>query len=174
MSSDPNFRASDRDRDRTADLLREHHAAGRLEPEEFNERLDRVFAARTIGELDELLADLPAIDAYPLPAASLPPRGRSSASLPADSVLGEVASGHGRLSPAWRAAWASWASVTLVCVVVWLLTGAGYPWPLWVAGPWGAMMAGRWILGTHPGDSGHGGGRPDGSPKEIGGPRDDG
>ena len=173
MSSDPNFRASDRDRDRTAELLREHHAVGRLDPEEFNERLDKAFAARTIGELDELLADLPAVDAYPLPTESLPRRGRPSAGLPADSVLGEVARDHGRLSPAWRAAWASWASVTLVCVVVWLLTGAGYPWPLWVAGPWGAVMAGRWIMGTHPGDSGHGGGQAGGRSKEIGGPQDD-
>lgn len=173
MSSDPKFRASDRDRDRTTDLLREHHAAGRLDPEEFNERLDKALAAKTIGELDELLSDLPVIDSYPLPTASLPPRGHSSASLPSDALLGQVASGHGRFSPAWRAAWASWASVTLVCVVVWLLTGAGYPWPLWVAGPWGAVMAGRWILGTHPGGSRHDGGHLGGGPGEIDGSDED-
>ena len=39
LASDPRIRASDADRDRTAALLREHHAAGRLTAEEFNERL---------------------------------------------------------------------------------------------------------------------------------------
>ena len=71
MVADPRIRASDDDRDRTA-ALREHHAVGRLSVEEFNERLDKVYAARTIGDLDELLADLPGIDLYRLPHASLP------------------------------------------------------------------------------------------------------
>ena len=53
-------------------LLREHHAAGRLTVEEFNERLDKAYAAKTLGELDELMSDLPAIDLYRLPDASLP------------------------------------------------------------------------------------------------------
>jgi hypothetical protein len=78
MPSDPRVRASDADRDRAAALLREHHAAGRLTMEEFRERLDRAFSAKTLGELDELLSDLPAIDLYELPDAALrrqrPPR----------------------------------------------------------------------------------------------------
>ena len=157
MPSDPSFRASDADRDRIADLLREHHAVGRLDPQEFAERLDKAFSAKTIGELDDLVADLPAVDTYPLPTSGLSRRTRySSASLPADSVLAAMSRGHGRFSPAWQAAWGSWLSVTLVCTVVWLLTGAGYPWPLWVAGPWGAVMAARWIMGSHPGGHDHG------------------
>jgi Domain of unknown function (DUF1707) len=75
-SSDPRIRASDEDRDRTGTLLREHHAAGRLTAEEFNERLDQVYAAKTLGDLDELLSDLPAIDRYRLPDASLHDRRR--------------------------------------------------------------------------------------------------
>jgi len=67
------IRASDDDRDRTARLLREHHAVGRLTLEEFNDRLERTYDARTLGELDDLLADLPAIDLYQLPAESLRP-----------------------------------------------------------------------------------------------------
>jgi hypothetical protein len=39
--------------------LREQHLAGRLESDEFQERLDRCYAAKTYGELDELIADLP-------------------------------------------------------------------------------------------------------------------
>jgi hypothetical protein len=71
MPSDPKLRASDADRERTAALLREHLAAGRLTAEEFQERLDAAYAAKTLGQLDELLADLPAIDLYELPDAAL-------------------------------------------------------------------------------------------------------
>jgi hypothetical protein len=77
VPGNPRIRASDADRDRVAALLREHHAAGRLTAEEFHERMDAALNAKTLGELDELLADLPVIDLYELPDASLrrrPPR----------------------------------------------------------------------------------------------------
>jgi hypothetical protein len=67
MPGNPRLRASDADRDRVAALLREHHAAGRLTADEFQERLVAAFSAKTMGELDELMADLPAIDLYNLP-----------------------------------------------------------------------------------------------------------
>lgn len=73
MPGDPKIRASDADRERVATLLREHHAEGRLTAEEFNERLDAAFAAKTVGDLESLLADLPAIDLYRLPAAGIKP-----------------------------------------------------------------------------------------------------
>jgi hypothetical protein len=147
MPSDPRMRASDSDRDRTAALLREHHAVGRLTAEEFKERLDRAYTAKTLGELDELLADLPAIDLYELPDASLrrPRRG-----LPGLPWLMELEPG-GRISPAWRAAWASWASVSLTAFLIWLLTG--HPaslWFLWVAGPYAAVLAVKWLAGGQP------------------------
>ena len=50
------LRASDAERERTATLLRDHAAAGRLTPEELDERLDVAYAARTVGELDALVA----------------------------------------------------------------------------------------------------------------------
>jgi hypothetical protein len=53
------LRAGDRDRDAIADVLREQHLAGRLETEEFQERLDRCYSAKTRAQLDELVADLP-------------------------------------------------------------------------------------------------------------------
>lgn len=155
MAPDPRLiRASDADRDRTANMLREHHAAGRLDADEFNERLDKVFAAKTIGDLDDLTADLPAVDPYPLPTSSLSRRPPGS-ELPAASVLDAMSRGRGRLSPAWQAAWGSWLGTALLLIIIWALTGAGYPWPLWVIGPWGVILAGRWIVGTHP--EGHGG-----------------
>jgi Domain of unknown function (DUF1707) len=156
MAADPKIRASDEDRDRVVSLLREHHAAGRLDAEEFNERLDKAYAAKTLGELDELLADLPAIDLYRLPDAGLPRYGRpkpgASSFLEAAATRpGGLARPHGRFSPAWASAWGSWFTLSLVCFVVWAISGAGYPWPLWVAAPLGAIMLGRWITGGHPG-----------------------
>jgi hypothetical protein len=157
MVADPRMRASDDDRDRTASLLREHHAAGRLTAEEFNERLDQVYTAKTLGELDELLSDLPGIDLYRLPDHGLrrgPVPGHGS--LPAAAASAVPATRpHGRLSPAWQAAWGSWVSVSAVLIVIWALTGANYPWFAWVIGPWGAVMLGRWVSGGHP--DGHGG-----------------
>ena len=112
MAGDPRIRASDDDRERTVSLLREHHAAGRLTLDEFNERLDKAYAAKTLGELDELMSDLPAIDLYRLPDASLPPHYRrqipGSGSLQAAAAGSGMARGHGRFSPAWQAAWGSW------------------------------------------------------------------
>jgi Domain of unknown function (DUF1707) len=156
MATDPNLiRASDQDRDRTANVLREHHAVGRLDADEFHERLDKVFSAKTMGDLEALTMDLPAVDPYPLPTSSLPRQYTGGgAGLPASTVLEAMSRGHGRFSPAWQAAWGSWLCTSLVLIVIWVLTGAGYPWPLWVIGPWGAVMAGRWIIGSHP--AGHG------------------
>ncbi len=54
------FRASDADRDRIADVLREALAEGRLQPEEHAERIDAVYRAKTLGELEPLVRDLPA------------------------------------------------------------------------------------------------------------------
>ncbi|MBY8877111.1 DUF1707 SHOCT-like domain-containing protein [Actinacidiphila acidipaludis] len=54
------LRASDADRDRIADILREALAEGRLDATEHSERLDRVYAAKTQGELEPLVRDLPA------------------------------------------------------------------------------------------------------------------
>ncbi len=59
MMRNPNLRASDADRDATADRLRQHHTDGRLDQDEFQERLERCFAAKTVGELVELTRDLP-------------------------------------------------------------------------------------------------------------------
>jgi Domain of unknown function (DUF1707) len=56
---DRDLRAGDRDRDAVAEVLREQHLAGRMDTDEFQERLDRCYAAKTFAELDELVADLP-------------------------------------------------------------------------------------------------------------------
>jgi hypothetical protein len=171
MPSDPKIRASDADRDRTAALLREHHAAGRLTLDEFNERLDKAYAAKTTGELDVLLADLPAIDLYKLPDASLRPGQPNSSPLPWRRPPGTLMAAGGRFSPAWRAAWGSWLSITSICLVIWLLAGASLanPWFLWLIGPWGILMLGRWLTGA-PSHHGHGRGMPPGGGEPGSGP----
>jgi hypothetical protein len=65
-----NLRASDADRERTAEVLREAAGDGRLTMEELNERLDQVYAAKTYAELEPITHDLPASGtAAPVPAA---------------------------------------------------------------------------------------------------------
>ena len=59
MSRRATLRASDADRERIADRLRHATGEGRLLAEELEERLERTFAARTYGELDAVVADLP-------------------------------------------------------------------------------------------------------------------
>src|SRR5919198_6373363 len=56
----PALRASDDDREETVIALRDHAVAGRLTLEEFTERMSSAYQARTSGELDELVQDLPA------------------------------------------------------------------------------------------------------------------
>jgi hypothetical protein len=64
------MRASDSDRDAVVSDLSEHLQAGRLTTGEFDERMGRALAARTWGELRDLLADLPATRLAPqAPAA---------------------------------------------------------------------------------------------------------
>jgi Domain of unknown function (DUF1707) len=139
VPGDPRIRASDADRDRTATLLREHHAAGRLTAEEFADRMDKALEAKTVGELDELLADLPAIDLYQLPDASLrrvPPRsGQSLLPVDPDRPASPV-----KFTPG-GVAIGAWGVVTAALVAIWAVTavigvGTWFPWWALVAIPW--------------------------------------
>jgi hypothetical protein len=56
----PDLRASDADRDQAAATLGGALAVGRLTSTEYAERLDAVYAARTMGDLAPLTRDLPA------------------------------------------------------------------------------------------------------------------
>jgi hypothetical protein len=59
MASGFEMRVGHAERDAVAAELREHYAAGRLTLDELNERLDKVFAAKTKGDLNALMTDLP-------------------------------------------------------------------------------------------------------------------
>ncbi len=55
----PELRASDADREQVAEILRDALAEGRLDMEEFEERLDATYKARTYGDLAPITRDLP-------------------------------------------------------------------------------------------------------------------
>src|SRR4051794_16273631 len=62
---DAHLRMSDRDRERVVARLNDAVAEGRLDIGEFEERLVGVLAARTFGEVEPFLADLPAVPGPP-------------------------------------------------------------------------------------------------------------
>jgi Domain of unknown function (DUF1707) len=70
MSETPETRIGDADRDKAAEYLREHMAAGRLDATEFDERLTKALTAKVASELDALFVDLP--EPKPHPGGSLP------------------------------------------------------------------------------------------------------
>ena len=79
MATGPDLRIGDADRETAATRLREHYVQGRLTLEEFNERLDAVFAATTQSQLSALTHDLPpaASASAPLPVATGASRERA-------------------------------------------------------------------------------------------------
>jgi hypothetical protein len=70
------WRASDADREKTAEALREAAAEGRIGLDELDDRLSAVFAAKTYGELEPIIADLPAAGSAP---SAPSPAGSASA-----------------------------------------------------------------------------------------------
>jgi hypothetical protein len=81
------LRASDADRERVAEILRQAAGEGRLALDELEERLGVVYAARTYAELEPVTEDLPAHTAHPAPAPSRAP-GATSTKGGAVAILG--------------------------------------------------------------------------------------
>ncbi|MGH9101456.1 MAG: DUF1707 domain-containing protein [Acidimicrobiales bacterium] len=106
----PELRASNDDRERTVELLRQHFQEGRLDQEELGGRIEQALSARTLGELARLTDDLPG----PVPAPSpTPPAAAAAGSTRYGPLLGQylllnagmigiwALSGHGSFWPAW-------------------------------------------------------------------------
>ena len=79
MATDDPIRASDTDREAVVATLREAYMAGRLNLDEFDERMTSAYAAKTWGDLRELTADLPV---QPVLGSDLPDRQPSPSSSP--------------------------------------------------------------------------------------------
>src|SRR3954468_23245483 len=76
----PALRASDADREAVAERLRVASVEGRIDSEELEQRLSQVYAARWVGELDRIVADVvppppapPPAPSYPQPYVAYPP-----------------------------------------------------------------------------------------------------
>ncbi|WP_219466442.1 DUF1707 SHOCT-like domain-containing protein [Nonomuraea rhizosphaerae] len=138
MAQSPEMRASDSDRDKVAAVLREHTAQGRITMDEFNERLEALYASKTYGELARLTSDLPDVDL----------RHKQPAKLTSSAPSTKAGMHNGM-----RAAWGAWAAASSVNWVIWLIVSITsghviYPWPLWVMGPWGAILLMSTLFGT--------------------------
>ncbi|MCX5560447.1 DUF1707 domain-containing protein [Streptomyces sp. NBC_00038] len=84
MSAEPTeLRASDADRDRITDILRDALAEGRLTAEEHSERVEGVLATKTVGELDQFVRDLPAAHGpRATPAYTIAPNRPTAGAIP--------------------------------------------------------------------------------------------
>lgn len=71
---DPQVRIGDADRERATSELARHYADGRLDHDEYTERLDAVWTARTREDLQTLFLDLPRPSGPVRPATSRPAR----------------------------------------------------------------------------------------------------
>uniref|UniRef100_A0AAU2JQ63 DUF1707 domain-containing protein n=1 Tax=Streptomyces sp. NBC_00049 TaxID=2903617 RepID=A0AAU2JQ63_9ACTN len=75
----PELRASDADRDRVVERLRDAVAEGRLDMEEFEERLEAAYKSRTYAELEPLTRDLPGPGVSPVAVQAVGPSGSGTA-----------------------------------------------------------------------------------------------
>jgi hypothetical protein len=145
---DPHLRAADADRAAVATVLGQHMSAGRLTMDEYDERLAKAYAAKTYGELDQITADLPSTGLAPRQAAASP--SPASAPAPVETHGGWDADPH---------SWRSWVTTSLIVLTIWAVTSLAsweflYFWPVWVIGPWGAVLLAQTITrrGNGPGD----------------------
>jgi hypothetical protein len=140
------LRAADSDRAKVADRLRVALDEGRLSLGEYDERLQQAYAAKTYGELDKLMVDLPAT--APAERSQVVPRPAAS---PEEAKAGSGA-GPAEVGRWLAGVWGAWLVAVLVNVVIWAAVSIGnhemiYFWPIWVGGPWGAVLLAITISG---------------------------
>jgi hypothetical protein len=112
------LRASDLDRHRTVDFLRQHAGEGRLTTDELEDRIEQAYAAKTLGELAVLTVDLPE---DPRAAFGL----RHPLEVPADPTR--------RFKVKLLRQVRRWATIDLAAILVWAFSGHnGGFWPGYV------------------------------------------
>ncbi|MEO3771686.1 DUF1707 domain-containing protein [Micromonospora sp. B9E7] len=154
MEGRDGMRAADADREAAAERLRVALNEGRLDLHEYDERLQRAYAARTYAELDALLTDLPSVT--PMQRSALDPAAAAGvpAGLPGDQP---VAAARGVTARWLTEVWLPYLRVIAIVVTIWAVTSllSGellYFWPVWVAGPWGAVLVVRTFTGLTGGE----------------------
>lgn len=138
MNDKDKLRIGDSDRELVSRLLKSAVDEGRLTLPEYDERLQLVYEAKTVGDLGPVTGDLMGAGRGVLEvdeAGGIAPAG-GAPRRPARKRSG---------TPVWvRWMWFGWSVPSLLTSVIWVIaltTGVGtwYPWPLWVAGPLGAL-----------------------------------
>jgi hypothetical protein len=129
------MRVSDIERQRAVEELRRHCAAGRLDVDEYAQRIEQVLSAGTLEEIDHVLADLPMVRIAD-PAGSS--KGRALDLVGSDTV-GSSAGRHHRLSG--RVAATAVVLLTVVIVVAAVLLAFLASWA------WAAVLVAGWLLG---------------------------
>jgi len=129
------MRAGDSDRQAVADKLKQALDEGRLDLGEYDERLQRTYAAKTYGDLSGLLDDLPGI-ALSTPPATPPPAHAGPVPQQA-APLPVTASRPGQLVRVWLG---GFGGIFVVSTVIWLVSSLGtghalYFWPVWLLIP---------------------------------------
>jgi hypothetical protein len=144
------MRAADADRERVAERLRIALDEGRLNLQEYDDRLREVYAAKTYAELDKLLVDLPG----PTPFS------RSQVAVPGPATVAQPGP-DGQYPDATRRwiadLWSGWTRVVAICAGIWAVTAVAagnltYFWPVWVAGPWGVLLLVQTVSGLASGE----------------------
>ena len=136
------MRAGDSDRQAVADRLKVALDEGRLDLNEYDERLQQTYAAKTYADLDGLLSDLP---------GTVPPQQSQVAAYQRPAAPGQPPAAPRQSHPL---AWVGpYGGVVLVCVLIWALSSASsghltYFWPIWVMipmilGVFGNLTGGR-------------------------------
>jgi len=122
MAAGSGVRIGDAEREKVATGLREHYAHGRLTLEEFQQRLDAVFAAKTDTDLARVTADLPHTDPYAPPWPPSQPFSTPTANYPVAAAPGQ---GYRRCG---SKAFSYVAACLALCVLVAALI-ASFSWP---------------------------------------------
>jgi Domain of unknown function (DUF1707)/2TM domain len=117
------LRASDADREQFVEALGQHHVDGRLTADELSERTGLAYQARTLGDLDALATDLPALPAQAAPT------GRAGAGPPVRPRPPGPSRAAAKAALYRTVLWFGMVSVLLL--VIWAFTGADYFWPVW-------------------------------------------
>jgi hypothetical protein len=143
------MRAGDADRKAVADQLKTALDEGRLDLSEYDERLQKAYAAKTFADLDGLLDDLPG--AVPPQQSRIEPAQAQPA---ASSVPGGAPAPSGPGGQRWARWIGPYGGAFLVCVLIWAVTSASagrlvYFWPVWMLIPIVLGVGGQWFGYSH-------------------------
>ena len=123
-------RATDADRQRAVARLRVAAGEGAIDLDELEQRITLAFEARNLGELAQVTADLPATI---LPPGAKAPKHRHPLVLEDDEFRGHLT---------------TFVLVIGMLWVIWLLGGAGHPWPLYPMLGWGIGLGSHYQVAS--------------------------